>query len=135
MKRTLLIVLVIILTISMSVPASATTEENVIQPRWSYFTAIAASLEINWLGIATYSGSAQVNGAYNVKTVVRLQQLNSGRWITIDTLSFTGLVSAAGQGKLAVESGYTYQAYVVAYVYDANGNILESVSATDTFVY
>lgn len=135
MKRILIISFVILLMISMAIPVAATIEESVIQPRWSYFTAISASLDINWLGVATYSGSAQVSGAYNVKTVVQLQQLKNGSWTTLDTLSFTGLVSAAGQGRLAVERGYTYQAYVVAYVYDANGSILESVTTTDTFVF
>ena len=42
MKRTMIILLVVLLSISMAVPAAATTEENIIQPKWSYFTAITA---------------------------------------------------------------------------------------------
>ena len=135
MKRFFVILLVALLTISMAVPAVATTEESVIQPRWSYFNTVAAGLNINWLGVATFSGSAQVNGAYTVKTVVYLRQYKDGQWKTLKSVSSTSAVTCGAEGSLAVESGCTYQAYVVAYVYDANGNVLESVSATDSFVF
>lgn len=135
MKRTIIILLVISLLCSMSLPVAATTEEKIIQPRWSYFSTVTASLDVNWLGVATYSGSAQVRGAYTVKTVVYLQQNKDGNWVTLDTLSSTSVTTAGIQGKYVVERGYTYRATVVAYVYDDNGIILESASSTDTFIF
>ena len=135
MKRTMIILLVVLLTITMAVPAAATTEENIIQPKWSYFTAITANLDINWLGVASFSGSAQVNGAYTVKTVVYLRQYKDGQWTTLKSVSSTSVSTCGAEGRLAVESGCTYQAYVIAYVYDANGNVLETISYADTVTY
>lgn len=121
--------------ITMTIPASATTAESTIQPRWTYLDTVYAYLNINWLGIASCEGSATAGSLVTVEVTVRLQQLKDTGWATIKTWSATDTQSAVASGSYAVQKGYTYRVSVTGYVYDSNGNLVETGSATDTFVY
>ena len=96
---------------------------------------VTAYLDINLLGVATCEGSATARALVDVKVTVRLQQLTDTGWSTIKTWSATNEGCSSASGKYAVYSGYTYRTTVSAYVYDEDGNIIETGSASDTFEY
>lgn len=131
MKKVISLLIVIGILCGMVVSVSAST----VQPRWTYLDAVYANLDINWLGVATCEGGAAANDTVTVKVVVRLQQLKDTGWSTITSWSSTGTLSATSSGSYAVYSGYTYRVSVTGHVYDSNGTLIETGSATDTFVY
>lgn len=133
MKRVTCYLLVCILLCSMVIPAAA--EESTIQPRWSYLDAVSAVLDINWLGVASCSGQAVARKAVDIEVVVNLQQQTNTGWTTLRTWSSTGSVTALASGQYAVYRGYTYRVNTIAYVYDSNGNIIETGMATDTYIF
>ena len=135
MKKIVSLALVTVLLFMMVVPASAANADNTVQPRWTYLNIIDAGLDINWLGIATCEGNVLAYGNTTVKVVVRLQQQTDSGWSTLKTWSDTDTGSAYASGIYAVHSGYTYRVSVIAYAYDANGNLLETGSTSDTLVY
>lgn len=135
MKRVIAIFIVIGILCSIAIPVAASTNEGVIQPRWSYLDAVVASLNINWLGVATCEGSAVAHSSVDVEVVVRLQQKLDSGWYTVETWSDTGTGAAGASGKIAVARGYDYRVTVSAYVYDDNGNIVETGSSSDSDSY
>lgn len=135
MKRAIRILLIIGIICSMAVPFVVTATENAVQPRWSYLDSVHAYLDINWLGVATCEGSATARSLVDVKTVVRLQQKLDSGWYTVKTWTDTGTANAGTSGKIAVARGYDYRVTVSAYVYDDNGNIVETGSSSDSDSY
>ncbi len=135
MKRLLILLLAFFVMGSCFIPVDATARENLIQPRWSYVSELSANISIDWLGVATCTGGADTYGSYTVKTVVYLHQYVDSEWDMLKSWSATGISSTGVEGKFAVARGYTYRVTVVAYVYDSNGKILETVSTTDTAIF
>lgn len=135
MKRIICLMMIIVVLCSMVGPVSATTADNMIQPRWSYLNSVTAYLDINWLGVASCTGSAIARNDVEVKVVVNLQQLTDTGWATVNSWSSTGNITASASGRYAVYRGYTYRVTVTGYVYDSNGKIIETGSAIDTFVF
>ena len=135
MKRIAAILVVIGILCTMIIPVSAATNDNTVQPRWSYLNAVYAYLDINWLGVATCEGSAVVRGSYDVEVIVRLQQKLDSGWYTVKSWSDTGTGGAGASGSYAVARGYDYRVTVSAYVYDDNGNIVETGSSSDSDSY
>lgn len=135
MKKALAIIFTVVILCSITIPAAAVESDNTIQPRWSYLDAVYAYLDINWLGVATCEGSAVAHSTVQVKTVVRLQQKLDSGWYTVETWSDTGTGAAGASGKIAVARGYDYRVTVSAYVYDDNGNIVETGSSSDSDSY
>ena len=135
MKKTVSVLLVVAMLFIMAFPAAATTIESTIQPRWTYLNSVYAYLDINWLGIATCEGNAVAGSSVQLKTVVRLQQKLDSGWYTVESWSDTGTGTAGTGGKIAVARGYDYRVTVSAYVYDDNGNIVETGSSSDSDSY
>jgi len=135
MKKTVSVLLVVAMLFIMVIPATAATSESPVQPRWTYLNSVYAYLDINWLGVATCEGSAIAGSSVPVKTVVRLQQKLDSGWYTVETWSDTGTGAAGASGKIAVARGYDYRVTVSAYVYDDNGNIVETGSSSDSDSY
>ena len=135
MRRLAALLMVIGILCTMIVPVAAATNENTIQPRWTYLNSVYAYLDINWLGVATCEGSSAARSSVEIKTVVRLQQLTDTGWSTIKSWSGTGTLNASAGGKIAVARGYDYRVTVSAYVYDDNGNIVETGSSSDSDSY
>lgn len=133
MKRLFCFFLILAMLSLMILPAAAS--EASIQPRWTYLNSVSASLDINWLGVASCSGQALVRSSDKIEVVVILQQYSSTGWVTINSWSSTGTTTTRASGQYAVARGYTYQVNVVAYVYDSNGNIIESGSASQSRVF
>lgn len=135
MRKSIAFVLIIAMTIALVLPVSAATVDP-IQPRFNYINTVYAELSIDELiGVATCSGVMSSRYAKPVKIIVRLQQYRDGSWVTLRTWSATGTIGASYNGQYAVSSGYTYRASVTAYVYDADGGILETATATDSYYY
>ena len=135
MKRIICLFLVLFCVSSMFLSAAAATLEDEIQPRWSYLNSVAADLDINWLGVATCTGSAVARDSVTIELCIYLQQRTQSGWETLRTWTSTGEVSSGVQGQYAVYKGFTYRVIVSAVVYDIQGNILETGSASDLFIY
>lgn len=135
MKRIIAVLLTICLMSAMAIPATAISPPTTVQPRWTYLDTVTSYLNINYLGIATCEGSATAGALVTVEVTVRLQQLKDTGWATIKTWTSTGTGTASASGNYAVYRGYTYRTSVTSYVYDANGNLIETGTSTDTFEY
>ena len=135
MKRVITIFILIAFIITLVPSASAATAENTIQPQWDILNSVTADLEINWLGIATCAGRATAGEFVTVKVVVKLQQLTDTGWTTLKSWTVTDTQSAFASGTYAVHRGYTYRVSVTGYIYNSNGTLVETGTATDTFVY
>lgn len=135
MRKTLAVLMVIGILCTMIIPVTAATNENTIQPRWSYLDSVYAYIDINWLGVATCEGTAVARSSVDVEVVVRLQQKLDSGWYTVESWSDTGTGTAGTGGKIAVARGYDYRVTVSAYVYDDNGNIVETGSSSDSDSY
>ena len=135
MRRITALLIIVTILCAIAAPASATTIDNIVQPRWTYLNSVYAYLDINWLGVATCEGRATARDFVNVEVVVRLQQLKDTGWATIKSWTSTGTLTASASGSYAVYKGYTYRVSVTGYVYDASGKLVETGTATDTFVY
>ena len=61
---------------------------------------------------------------------IKLQKKTGSSWTTMQTWSktATGLAGAKASGTRAVTAGLTYRVYLTGYVYDSNGNVLESIT-------
>lgn len=135
MKRIITFSLAIILLISLAIPVSAATKDT-IQPRYTYINSVYAALSIDQsTGITTCTGSVTAKKNYPVEVVVRLQQDMGSYWYTLESWSTTGTISASLTENYAVYKGYEYRVYVTGYVYDSDGNIIESASGTHTVNY
>ena len=116
--------------------AYAATGDNVAQPMYLYLSGITADLSIDEItGVATCSGTMLSSKYYPVKIVVNLQQYANGFWNTIRTWSSTGNRAVSCSGSYAVYSGYTYRTFVTAYIYDADGNFIESGTKSRTVFF
>lgn len=132
------IALVICLTI-VPTGASAMVDTPVtdeIDPQFITINTIYALLKIDeGAGIATCVGEVRTRDMLPVKVMVQLQQLKNGTWDTLYTWSNTGTLYATKAGSYAIAKGYTYRTKVIGFAYDADGNIIESGSATHQVSY
>lgn len=119
--------------------ASAMVETPVtdqVEPRFVAINSIYSLLKIDESnGIATCVGEVRAREMVQLKVVVQLQRLEDGMWNTLYTWSNTGTLFASKSGSYAIARGYTYRAKVTGFVYDADGNIIESGSATHQVDY
>lgn len=135
MKRITAFLLTVILLFSLALPASAAVKETV-QPRYTYINSVYASLSINEsTGVTTCTGSVSAKNTYPVKVAVYLQQDMGTYWKTVKSWSASGTWSVSLTENHAVYDGYTYRVTVTGYVYDSDGNIMESATGTHTVDY
>jgi len=132
------IALVMCLTI-IPIEAFATVDTPItdtVEPRFVAINSIYALLKIDeGRGIATCVGEARAKEMVPVEVMVQLQRLENGTWNTLQTWFASGTYYASGAGSYAIAKGYTYRTKTTAFVYDANGNIIESGSATHQVSY
>lgn len=119
--------------------ASAMVETPVtdqVEPRFVAINSIYSLLKIEESsGIATCVGEACAKEMVPVEVVVQLQRLEDGVWNTLYTWSNTGTLFASMSGNYCVPRGYTYRTKTIAFVYDNDGNIVESGSGTHQVDY
>lgn len=137
MKRIITGILAFILILGMILPVSAAVANPItpVEPMYDYVNLVYARLEIgeDW-GMTTCTGTITAKQLLPVKVIVRLQKLD-GYWQTIKSWSATGTGSASHTGNYAVYSGYTYRVSVIGYVYDSNGNIIETATVAHVVDY
>lgn len=128
MKKITAIIVALLLIILLPAEAHAST----IAPRYTHIKGITARLEIDttW-GMASCSGELLAQDGMPVKLIVKLQKFINGQWGTIKTWSVEDLWGAYVNGVYAIDRGYDYRVYVVGYVYDSAGNILEIASMSN----
>ena len=138
MKKVLSLLFAICLLLTVCFPVNAITSEQsvtIVQPRWTYLQTVTASLNINLLGVATCDGTGTSRVIKDVKIIVRLQQETDTGWSTLKTWTATASGAVGAGGSHAVAKGYNYRTVSSVYVYDDDGNIIETGSASDTFYY
>ena len=135
MRKIISSLLALVILFSCIIPASAATKEEA-GLFWNKILNIYASISVNQsTGIVTCSGTITAKSTYPVKVYAQLQRLENGSWRTITSWTNTGTLSATVTKSYAVYSGYTYRIYVIGYVYDNNGNIVESGSEYHSVYY
>lgn len=107
-----------------------------VEPRFVAINSIYSLLKIEESsGIATCVGEVCAKEMVPVEVVVQLQRLEDGMWNTLYTWSDTGTLFASMSGNYCVPRGYTYRTRVTAFVYDSDGNIIESGSGSHQVNY
>lgn len=99
--------------------------------RYSDTKYINAALSIDTNGKATCSGAAKANSSGN--TVELEMHLKYGN-TDVKDWSTSGTGSASLNKTWYVTSGHSYYVMVYAYIYDSNGNLLESSSTASNLV-
>lgn len=134
MKRRIIVGISFILILAMIVPMGNANATG-INPRWTHIQSMTAGLDISFWGVATCNGQLTAYENVPIEIMMHLQQNKNGSWGTLRTWSIVGTGALSSEKQYAVERGYTYRVVVTGYVYDANGNILETASASKSFVY
>ncbi len=135
MKKLFAVILVCAVLLSTAMPIAATKAESFVQPRYTYIDRIQADLDISGLGVASCEGTISAKTFCPVKLVIRLQEFDGSNWMTIKKWEFTDNGDISATRDYAVYSGFSYRVHVTGYVYDAEGNVLESETATQYMDY
>lgn len=130
MKRQTALILVLAILLYIAMPVAAANSSSAVQPRYTHIMDISAGMEVSFLGVANCRGALIAKTNTPVKIIIRLQELDGSNWMTIKKWEFTDSGSVSGTGDYAIYSGRSYRVHVTGYVYDANGNILESASVS-----
>lgn len=137
MKRIILQLLTIFMVLLLSIPCYAVgVEEPTVSPRYSHINNNSVSITIDEdTGIAQCEACCYTVGQYTVEVVCKLQKYTGAYWATLKTWYASGTRYAYASGERAVDSGYTYRVYVTFSVRDSAGNLLESDTSTQSYVY
>lgn len=130
MRKITALVLVVTTIFLMVTPVFAAVPETVV-PQYSYTDVVDASLFIDEVqGIATCEGELSASSFLPVKIKVIFEVFQYGAWKSLKTWEETGNLSVYISETYEVDRGYPYRVYVVGYVYDNSGNIVEYVYDT-----
>lgn len=137
MRKVLSAILAVLLVVSLTIPSfAATTDKNVVSPRYTYIKMLTANLSIDESsGVSNSRASCYSANGYTVEVECKLQQQTGSGWSTLKTWVATGNGYASINKDWAVASGYTYQAYITYRIRNAAGSVLESTSTSRTYVY
>lgn len=131
MKRIICLLFTLLLLPCFALPASAAVKDE-IELQWNNINTIHARLTIDeTLGIATCYGRITANNVYPVEVEVHLQVYKNNKWETLQMWTNTGTMNCSTSHQYAIARGYTYCVYVVGYVYNSNGVLIESASGSD----
>ncbi len=101
-------------------------EETDTSPYNIAITGNRLSFSISSTGIASCHGDVSVRAGYTVQLTMQLQQKGS-MWKNVQSWTGTDAYSVVFDETYQVEKGHTYRLMNVYIVYDANGNIVESL--------
>ena len=143
MKKTISLILSILLVFIMSVPAFATDSSgyrtaSTMQTNFTSIWSISAGLSIDTSGQAHCSGSVTPSSeSYTSKLTVALQKYTGSSWSTVKswTSSAVGQMGVIIDGYYYVTSG-SYRTCSTAQIYNSAGCLLETescYSATKTY--
>ena len=126
MRKVISLLLVCTILLGLAAPVSASVN-NEIQPRYTYIHLLTNNFSINSSTKVAYCyGRISVLQPMSLKVVATLQVKENGVWRNINSRTATGTLDAIASYNPPVESGYQYKLIVTGYVYDSNGNLLET---------
>ena len=128
-KKITCLLLVTVLMLFAVVPAQASDQPT---PRYAYITTLAGDISIDSSAVASCYGSVSTLNNLPVKVVVELQIYRGGEWVTEKTWIKTGTAVATIAEYYNLAYGNNYRVKVTGYVYDTNGNLLESATDYDS---
>lgn len=135
MKRFLCLLLVSSLLFLLAAPTSAAVVDPV-EPCFNYIRSDAITFRIDEsTGIAYCYARCSANGGVTIKIVGTLQQYINGGWSSISSWTSIGTSFITLDKARSVYSGYQYRFYARFYIYDSNGNFLESDFQAKTYDY
>lgn len=136
MKRIVCLLLVSILLCTAIIPASAAVIEP-DEPCFNYIRSTSITLLIDEsTGIAScYARCYSLNDTVTIKISGTLQQYKSGKWENMCGWVQFGTTVVIMDKQVTVSSGYQYRFVANYYIYDSEGNLLESSTATRTCNY
>lgn len=136
-KRSLVLVISLFLLLGMLL--STVSAASQVQPRYTKIHTITSELlSINWLGKATFCGTADsLDPSCLLELCVELQRSEDGfdGWDTIETWSTTGYEDVIIDTTHYVGSGYYYRIVTVVIAYDSNGYFIESNAIPSAVLY
>lgn len=137
MRKVISMLMSLVMFFTVAIPCfAATPDETVVSPRYTHISSNSVDLTINeTTGIATCNATCYAPGTYTVEVECKLQRYQGGFWSTIKTWTSSGIRYASVYQNWAVYSGYTYRIYVVFYVRDSAGNLLESATSSASYNY
>lgn len=126
MKKLIALILIAVSLFTLTTPAfaAAVQPEPPAEPEATYLTQCEATLSIS-SGVATCTGKIAANPLYRIKVTVWLQRANGTGWDGVMAWEQSGYGSVELTRTHEVDRGYTYRTYIIGYVYDPNGVILE----------
>ena len=131
MRRGIAVVVAIILIISAAVPASAS-----VIPRYSHTDMVYSRLSIdNFWGVATCEGELLAYDDVPVEIKVYLQVHKDGEWQTVKSWYASDMMHVYTSKTYAIYRGYEYRTYVVGYVYNSSGYLVEIVDGAHSMWY
>ncbi len=135
MKKICSFVLCICMLCLLAIPASASTgNERLLE--YDHIDTITANLTIDrFWGIASCDGSIEASGDDPVYVTVYLQKKVDDVWQTLTSWSNEGQIATSTGGRYAIAKGYQYRTYTAGFVYDDDGNIIDSASAIYAVTY
>lgn len=127
--------LVLAICLLLAIPAHVSASE--MTPRYTNINSITADIDIaNISGIATCTASFLAKDQVsNIKLVATLYHLVDGNWYAVKSWSTSKIGTASITGYYAVPRGNTYKLCAYGYIYDSNGNMLESATTSESFIY
>lgn len=137
MRRCLSAALAVILVVLLAVPCfAATTGDNTIMPRFTYFELLTCGLTIDEdTGISSSNAFCYSVSGYTNKVVCKLQRERTNGWTTLKTWTATGNGYAEVNQDWAVYSGYNYRIVVTFSVLDSDGTVLETLTKARYYDY
>ncbi|MEA5038772.1 MAG: hypothetical protein VB086_02925 [Clostridiaceae bacterium] len=138
MKRFLCILLTLCVLMTATLPTYAISANSLsaelssaqITPMFTYIALLGVGLNINSNGLAACGGTAIIyNTLYTCSMTMKLQRYTSS-WTTIQTWTFSGDDTLDVTEYYYVTSGYDYRVVITVKVYNQNGTLLETQTAT-----
>lgn len=130
--------LTVIVCILLSMASFAASQESMIQPRWTYISEIGTGLDISLSGKATCYTSVALYSSPSCTCTIEmiLQQSDGSGWSDIKTWTGSGGRNTDIEKSWYIESGYEYQVESTTYVYNSDGDLVETAvtySPIDSF--
>ena len=133
-KKWLSLLLALCLLSTTAFAANGTSEDSIVQPRYNYISTVAVGLSISLAGKATCdTGVTLYSASHSAEiTMVLYRSDDDGdSWDDVKTWTYTGPGRSVDLTKYwYVTSGYDYIVQSWVYVYDADGELIETTATT-----
>ena len=136
MKRVLVTVLCLVMTVSFLTPTALAEQHEKLEevkntPDFSRIISFVADLSISSRGLANcYSRVRLANSTDTVTLTMELQRQNGSSWTRVNSWSTDGSGTVTIERDWFVASGHSYRIQTTARVFNSNGALVETSSAT-----